>query len=103
VRPYHVAIRVEVRLGVDLRGRTKGRPSQLDDAPAAHHLIKVQPLVNLIDLAYIFTQGDGVIFVDRGTANRVVTTIGQSAARFNQDRPQFLFVFGDDAENPTHI
>jgi len=99
---HQVAIRIQVRLRIHLRRRTKGCPAQLQNAPAAEHISKAQPVGHFNHLADIFTQINGAILVHRGASHRIVSPIRKPQSCINQDRAKLLFTVCDDAENSAH-
>ncbi len=101
MRPHHVAIRIEMRLGVDLRGLTKCGPAQLGYAALTGHFGKVIFDSHILHAAGILAQ---VNFgsVERGGADRVVSAIREPAGGVDEDGAERLFVFSHNAENATH-
>ena len=101
VRPDHVAIRIEMGLGIDLGGFAEGGPAQLGDAAATGHLGEIIFGGDILDAAGILAQID-FSAVEGGGADRVVAAVGEAAGGVDEDGAERLFVFGDYAENSTH-
>jgi hypothetical protein len=102
----HVAVGIQVGLGILVRRCAKGRPAELGDASQATHGWKVQIGTHVVDATHALAQIDSnsvrAVDCDRGAAHRVIATVGQPFAAIEEDGSQGLFVIGDDAKDTAH-
>ena len=101
VRPDHGAVRVEVRLGVDLRRLAERRPAQLRDPARATHLREVVARRNRVDLAHVLAQVDRAVPEGR-RPHRVVAAVGEALRGLDQDRTQGRIPVGHVAKDAAH-
>ena len=101
MRSHHVAIRIQVRLGVDLRRLAEGSPAQLGNAARAAHLLNMILPGDGIHLTHILAQIDLAV-AERGSAYGIVAAIGQPLGGADQGGTEHLFFTGNNAENTTH-
>ncbi len=101
VRADHVAVGIEVRLGVDLRRFAEGRPAQLGDAALTAHLGDVVFRGDRVHLADVLAQVDLPV-VEGRRADRVVAAVGEALCRRDQDGSERFFFICNVAENSTH-
>ena len=101
VRPDHRAVRVEVRLGVDLRRLAERRPAQLRDPATAAHLREVVARRDRVDLADVLAQVDRAVPEGR-RPDGVVAAVGEPLRGLDQDRPEGLIPVGHVAKDAAH-
>ncbi len=101
VRADHRAVRVEVRLGVDLRRLAERRPAQLRDPAAAAHLREVVARRDRVHLADVLAQVDRAVPEGRH-ADGVVAAVGEPLRGLDQDRPERLVPVRHVAEDAAH-
>jgi hypothetical protein len=102
VRAHHIAIRVQVRLRVDLRWFSERCPAQLGNAARPGHLGKAVFLRHCFHFADIFAQIDGAL-VQRRRADRVIAAIGQSLCCFDQNGAKLFFLVCYVSEDTAHL
>ena len=92
VSAHHVAVRVEVRLGVVVGGRAKGGPTKLGDARAGRAWSgKSSAAAHIVDRGRRPCAGQSAVGSDGRAADRIVAAIGQPAAGVEQNGPEGLF------------
>ena len=101
VRPDHRAVRVEVRLGVDLRRLAERRPAQLRDPATAPHLREAVARRDGVDLADVLAKVDRDVAEGRHP-DGVVAAVGEPLRGLDQDRPEGLIPVGHVAEDAAH-